>query len=66
MEKSSSESLEEKVIGDFVSNDRRIFKWKIGKVVASSLSGFIAGIIVTVIFFLTVFDLVFKGNNLGF
>ncbi|MFA6995142.1 MAG: hypothetical protein WC249_01900 [Patescibacteria group bacterium] len=66
MEKLSNESIEEEVISNFVSHDTKTFKWKIGKVLASSLSGFIAGIIVTVIFFLTVFDLVFKGNNPGF
>ena len=56
----------EKSFDEFVSHDRKKFKHKLGKVLASSLSGFIAGIIVTVIFFLTVFDLAFKGNNLGF
>lgn len=56
----------EKSLDEFVSHDHKRFKHKLGKVLASSLSGFIAGIIVTVIFFLTVFDLAFKGNNLGF
>lgn len=51
---------------DFISNDNKKFEWKFGKVLASSLSGFIAGIIVTALFFITVFDLVFKGNNSGF
>jgi len=44
----------------FVSHERRRFKWRLGKVLASSLSGFIAGIIVTVIFFLTVFEISLK------
>lgn len=66
MEKSSNEPLNEGAANDFVSNDKRGFKWKIGKNLASSLSGFIAGIIITSLFFITVFDLVFKGNNPGF
>ncbi len=50
----------EKVTEDFVSHDRRKFRWKIGKALASSLSGFIAGLIVSSIIFLTFFDLTFK------
>ncbi len=56
----------EKSFDDFVSNDNKNFKWKLGRVLASSLSGFIAGIIVTIIFFITIFDLTLKSNNLGF
>lgn len=56
----------EKALNDFVSHDRKTFKWRIGKVLASSLSGFIAGIIVGAIFFLTVFDLTLKSKNVGF
>lgn len=44
----------------FISHEHRRFKWRLGKVLASSLSGFIAGIIVTVIFFLTVFEVTLK------
>lgn len=44
----------------FISHERRNFKWRIGRALASSLSGFIAGIIVTTIFFLTVFDIALK------
>lgn len=50
----------EKTIEDFVSHDSRKFKWRIGKSVASSLSGFIAGIIIATLFFITVFDLALK------
>ena len=52
-----------KISNDFVSNDKKSFKWRLGKLLASSLSGFIAGIIVSALFFLTLFDLTFKGNN---
>jgi hypothetical protein len=45
---------------EFVSHERRHFKYNLGKLVASSLSGFLAGIIVTVIFILTLFDIVLK------
>ena len=30
---------------DFVSNEKRAFKFKLGELVASSVSGFIAGVI---------------------
>lgn len=50
----------EKPHNDFVSKDKRNFEWRIGKMLASSLSGFIAGIIVSVIFFMTLFDLTLK------
>ena len=53
-------------LNDFVSNDKKTFRWKIGKVLASSLSGFIAGLIVATIVFLTVFDVTLKGANLSF
>lgn len=56
----------EKLINDFVSHDKKTFKWRVGKVLASSLSGFIAGIIITAIFFYALFDMAFKGNNMGF
>jgi len=49
-----------KLPNDFVSNDKKNFKWKIGRIMASSLSGFIAGIIVTILFFLAVFDIALK------
>ncbi len=35
-----------KIIQDFISEDRRIYKVKIGQLIASSLSGFITGAIV--------------------
>lgn len=49
-----------KSFDDFVSHDKKSFKWRLGKVLASSLSGFIAGIVVAVIFIITIFDLTFK------
>lgn len=52
--------IAEKVKKEFVSNEKRNYKVIIGKVLASSLSGFIAGIIVAAIFFLAVFDLTLK------
>jgi hypothetical protein len=45
---------------EFISHEKRNFKFSLGKIIASSLSGFIAGIIVTVIFFLTLFDITLK------
>lgn len=55
-----------KTSNDFISNDNKKFKWQCGTLLASSLSGFIAGIIVSALFFLTLFDMTFKGSNLGF
>lgn len=50
----------EKPSNDFVSRENRTFKWRLGKTLASSLSGFIVGIIVSVIFFFSVFNLTIK------
>ena len=55
-----------KLSNDFVSNDPKKYEWKIGRVLASSLSGFIAGIIVASIFFITVFELTLRASNLAF
>lgn len=38
-----------KIIREFVSDDSRQYKFKIGKTPASALSGFISGVIFTVI-----------------
>jgi len=54
------------ISNDFISNDKKKFDWKFGKILASSLSGFIAGIIVSALFIITLFDLTFKGNVSGF
>ncbi|MFZ4631620.1 MAG: hypothetical protein ACOYL8_00240 [Patescibacteria group bacterium] len=50
------ESLKE----SFVSNENHKFKYRFGKVLASSLSGFLTGIIGTIIFFLAFFDVALK------
>jgi hypothetical protein len=55
-----------KLSDDFVSNDQKTFEWKIGRVLASSLSGFLAGLLVASILFLTIFDLTLKASNVGF
>lgn len=41
-----------KYLKDFVSNEHREFPYKVGKIVASSLSGFIAGVVFASIFWL--------------
>ncbi len=51
---------------DFISSSQREYKWKVGTVIASSLSGFIVGIIVSVIIFLSLFDLSWKIESLAF
>jgi hypothetical protein len=45
---------------DFVSKEKKDFKWALGKVGASALSGFLAGLAVAAIFFFTVFDMTLK------
>lgn len=45
---------------DFVSKEAIKFDWQIGNILASSLSGFIAGILVTLIIFYTLFDVALK------
>ncbi|MFA5184171.1 MAG: hypothetical protein WC456_01445 [Patescibacteria group bacterium] len=45
---------------EFISHEHRHFKWRLGKHLASSLSGFIAGVFVTVIFFVAAFYMICK------
>jgi len=45
---------------EFVSHERRKFKFRIGKLLASSFSGFLAGIIVAIIIFLAFFQITLK------
>lgn len=52
--------IQKELAKDFISSEHKKFKFRLGKALASSLSGFIAGIIVTVIFFLTLFEITFK------
>lgn len=44
-----------KVTRDFVSDEKRDFKFKIGHILASGLTGFLAGVIVTGIAFYLIF-----------
>jgi len=45
---------------DFISEENRQFKWQMGYTVASSLSGFIAGLIVSGIIIFTFFTVIPK------
>jgi hypothetical protein len=45
---------------DFYSEEHRKFKYRIGHMVASSLSGFIAGIVVTLMVIFALFDITLK------
>jgi len=49
-----------KITRDFISEEKRDFHWGIGKILASSLSGFIAGIIITLIVIYSLYDVVLK------
>ncbi len=53
-----------KIKKDFISTEQRDFKWKIGTVIASSLSGFIVGFLVAVIVFIALFDLTWKFDSI--
>ena len=46
-----------KIIRDFVSEEQREYNFKIGAVVASSLSGFIAGFVVASILWMLIKEL---------
>jgi tetrahydromethanopterin S-methyltransferase subunit F len=45
---------------DFIADENRDYQLRIGRTVASSLSGFIAGIIVTIIIVAALFDISLK------
>jgi acid phosphatase family membrane protein YuiD len=45
---------------EFIAGDASRFKWRLGRTVASSFAGFLVGIIITVIAFLSFFDIVLK------
>lgn len=53
-----------KIKKDFISIEQREFKWKIGSVIASSLSGFIVGFLIAVIIFVALFDLSWKFDSI--
>jgi len=50
---------------DFISEEQRDFKFKIGKTLASSLSGFIAGVIFISVFWLIIFHFLKGSIQLG-
>jgi len=50
----------EEIKDSFISSEKRKFKVSLGKVIASSLSGFIAGIIVTLIIIFAFFEITLK------
>ncbi len=49
---------------DFISEENREFKWRLGRLIASSLTGFIVGIIVSVIIFFSLFDVTWKIDSI--
>jgi hypothetical protein len=54
-----------KSLRDFISDEHRSYKFQVGKVLASALSGFMAGVIFSAIFLLTAIGLInlFKDVN---
>ncbi len=45
---------------DFVSDEKREFKFRIGQTLASALTGFIAGVIASLIVFVVIYNLMVK------
>ncbi len=52
--------MQEGIKNNFVSSENRNFKYRLGNSLASSLSGFLAGIIVTLIIMRALFDITLK------
>ncbi|MDA3802291.1 MAG: hypothetical protein PF488_00100 [Patescibacteria group bacterium] len=52
--------MSEKLKDEFISREQKYFKFKFGQLLASSLAGFLTGIIVTLIIFLALFNLTLK------
>ncbi|HPY08378.1 MAG: hypothetical protein ACOX0H_01070 [Patescibacteria group bacterium] len=57
------EKIKKEFISEFVSEEKKEYKWGLGKIIASSLSGFIAGLIIASLFFYTLFDLTWKAKT---
>ncbi len=53
-----------KLLRDFVSEERRTFKFQIGQVMASSLAGFVIGAVVATIILVTGYVVFMNGNLL--
>ncbi len=60
LENKKSKIMIEDLKDDFISHEKRDFKLRLGKVIASSLSGVIAGIIITLIIIFSFFNLTLK------
>ncbi|MFA6135800.1 MAG: hypothetical protein WC705_00315 [Candidatus Paceibacterota bacterium] len=52
------------MLQDFISHEPREYKYKIGKLIASSLSGFIAGVIFATIAWLAIFIILILSNKI--
>ena len=53
-----------RLLRDFVSDEKRTFKFQIGKVMASSLAGFVIGAVVATIILVTGYVVFMNGNLL--
>lgn len=53
-----------KIIRDFVSEEKRAYKFKIGKTLASSLAGFVAGVVIATIILVTAYLVFANGNSI--
>jgi len=52
--------MTEAIKDEFVSKEKKNFKLRLGRAIASSLSGFLAGLVVASILFLSFFELTLK------
>lgn len=57
------EKIKQEFVSEFISDEKKEFKWSLGKLLASSLSGFIAGLIIASLFFYTLFDFTWKAKS---
>jgi len=57
--------MSNKFLRDFISDEKRVFKFQIGKIIASSLAGFVIGAISATIVLVTGY-IVFANGSLEF
>ena len=57
--------MDNKLLRDFISDEKRTFKFQVGKIIASSLAGFVIGAICATIVLVTGY-IVFSNGSLEF
>ena len=57
--------MSNKFLRDFISNEKRVFRFQVGKIIASSLAGFVVGAISATIVLVTGY-IIFANGSLEF